>query len=281
MRLLPYVSIRDNHHDLQKAENMITSTSNSKIKNIIQLMTSSKARREQQSFVVEGMKLFQEAPAKQIRQILLTESCLEKIDNKEKLAGLEYELVSDTVYKKMSDTKTPQGILCVIRMEKYELEKLLKTLKGQAVHILISEGIQDPGNLGTIVRTGEGAGINLVLADEKTVDVYNPKVIRSTMGSIFRVPIVYTTNLREAISILKRENIVLYAAHLNGKNDFWKETYSDRTAVLIGNEGNGLSEETSEQADVLVKIPMLGNVESLNAAVAAAVLMYEIRRQTR
>lgn len=258
---------------------MITSPSNSKVKNIIQLLSSSKARREQNAYVVEGIKLFCEAPIEQIRQVFVSESCYAKLEDKDKLAQVEHELVSDAVYKKMSDTQSPQGILCVMEKQEHILVDLLESLKGQAVHILVLEGIQDPGNLGTMLRTGEGAGIDFVLADEKTVDVYNPKVIRSTMGSVFRVPVVYTANLCKAIALLKKENILLYAAHLHGKNDFWKETYVERTALMIGNEGNGLSEEISTLADVLVKIPMQGRVESLNAAVAASILLYEMRRQ--
>lgn len=259
---------------------MITSPSNPKVKNVIQLLSGNKARREQNAYVVEGIKLFLEAPVTQMRQVFLTESCYEKLKDNEKLKQAEYELVSDAVYKKMSDTQSPQGVLCVMERQEHILTDLLESLKGQAVHILISEGIQDPGNLGTMLRTGEGAGINFVLADEKTVDVYNPKVIRSTMGSVFRVPVVYADNLGKAITLLKKENILLYAAHLHGKNDFWRETYAKRSALMIGNEGNGLSEKISALADILVKIPMQGKVESLNAAVAASILLYEMRRQT-
>lgn len=259
---------------------MITSTSNPKVKNVIRLLESSKARREQQAFVAEGVKLFCEAPGERIRQVFLTEGCYERLREKEKLAALPYELVGDAVYKRMSDTQTPQGVLCIIEKKADTLPELLQSLKGQAVHILILEGIQDPGNLGTMLRTAEGAGFDFILADEKTVDVYNPKVIRSTMGSIFRVPVVYTERLAESIAILKSENILLYAAHLQGERDFRKQAFSDRAAVAIGNEGKGLSDEISAFADVFVKIPMQGNVESLNAAVAAALLMYEAGRHS-
>lgn len=257
---------------------MITSISNPKIKNVSRLLESSKARREQQVFVAEGIKLFCEAPAERIRQVFLTETCYARLAMKEKLVGLPYELVSDVVFKRMSDTQTPQGMLCIIEKREDTLPALLQSLSGQAVHILIVEGVQDPGNLGTMLRTAEGAGFDLILADEKTVDVYNPKVIRSTMGSIFRVPVVYTERLAQSIAILKAENILLYAAHLQGEKDFQNQVFSDRMAILIGNEGNGLSDEISELADVPVKIPMQGNVESLNAAVAAALLMYEAVR---
>ncbi|MFT3984588.1 MAG: RNA methyltransferase [Lachnospiraceae bacterium] len=259
---------------------MITSTSNLKIKNVLRLLESSKARREQQVFVTEGVKLFCEAPADQIRQVFLTQACYERLPEKEKLAALPYEFVSDAVYRRISDTQTPQGVLCIMEKGMDTLPSLLQSLKGQAVHILVLEGIQDPGNLGTMLRTAEGAGFDFILADEKTVDVYNPKVIRSTMGSIFRVPVLCTERLAESITYLKSEHILLYAAHLHGEKDYREQNFSDRTAILIGNEGNGLSDEISALADILVKIPMRGNVESLNAAIAAALLMYEAVRDS-
>lgn len=258
---------------------MITSVSNAKIKNVIQLLAGSRTRKEQKAYVTEGFKLFYEAPQEMIRQVFVSESCYAKLADKEKLSRISCEVVSDTVYKKMSDTQTPQGILCVMQKREDTLQSLLESFREKTVRLLVLEGIQDPGNLGTMLRTGEGAGIDFILADEKTVDVYNPKVVRSTMGSIFRIPVVYVQDLKAALVLLKDEKITLYAAHLNGKRDYWEENYKERTAVLIGNEGSGLSEEISGLADVLVKIPMCGKIESLNAAVAASLLMYEIIRR--
>lgn len=146
---------------------------------------------------------------------------------------------------------------------------------------MILETVQDPGNLGTILRAGEGAGITGVLMDENTADIYNPKVIRSTMGSIYRVPFVTAAQLPQALSSLKKQGIRLFAAHLDGKQDYDQADYKGNTGFLIGNESRGLSEETAALADTLIKIPMEGNVESLNAAVAASVLMFESSRQRR
>lgn len=258
---------------------MISSTSNQRVKEVIQLLTSAKARREKQAFIIEGMKLFEEAPAAQIRMVYVSESCYQRMKNKSKLADVPYELVTDTVYQRMSDVKTPQGILCVMEQKKVSLSELLLSYKGQDKHILVLEGIQDPGNLGTMIRTAEGAGISFILADKNTVDVTNPKVLRSTMGAVFRMPVIYVDDLLDALSLLKEEGVTTYAAHLNGNRNFWDEEYAKQTAVLIGNEGNGLSKEVSAVSDVLVKIPMEGAVESLNAAVAASLLMYEIKRR--
>ena len=142
-----------------------------------------KARNEQELFVVEGRKMFQEVPEEWLKQVYVSESFF--AENDKMLAGYTYEIVSDSVFKAVSDTQTPQGILCLVRKPQYRLEELLK---GADTHLLILESIQDPGNLGTMLRTGEGAGISGVVMNHTTVDLFNPKTIRSTMGSIFRVP---------------------------------------------------------------------------------------------
>lgn len=178
----------------------------------------------------------------------------------------------------MSDTAAPQGILCVMRQKKYALADLLAAKNPL---LMILEDIQDPGNLGTILRTGEGAGIGGVIMSRETADIYNPKTIRSTMGSIYRVPFVYVSSLEETSVQLKAAGIRLFAAHLKGKSWYDGEDYRKGSAFLIGNEGNGLREETAALADTYIKIPMEGRVESLNAAMASGILMYEAARQRR
>ena len=146
---------------------------------------------------------------------------------------------------------------------------------------MILETLQDPGNLGTIIRASEGAGITGIVMNRETADIYNPKVIRSTMGSVFRVPFFYTDDLEQTVLDLKARGIRVFAAHLAGKNNYEQEDYTGNTAFLIGNEGNGLTEKLSNMADTWVKIPMAGKVESLNAAIAASILMFETARQRR
>lgn len=146
---------------------------------------------------------------------------------------------------------------------------------------MILEHLQDPGNLGTIIRAGEGAGVTGVIMDASTADIYNPKVIRSTMGSVLRVPFVYTEDLCGTLQWLKKQDVRLFAAHLKGKNSYEQENYCQSTGFLIGNEANGLSDEAASLADTYIRIPMAGRVESLNAAVAASVLMFEAARQRR
>lgn len=266
---------------------MITSISNGQIKKIQQLLKKSKIRREEGLFVAEGVKMFREAPSDRIEKIYLGASFAEKEIWKEILQekGLESkeeltEIVDDRVFKSLSDTVTPQGVLCLIRTKEGALEEMLP--KDKAPLLMILEDLQDPGNLGTILRTGEGAGVTGIILSKNSVDIYNPKVIRSTMGSVYRVPFYYTPSIREEILPWLRENkITGYAAHLEGKNSYDREDYTKGTAFFIGNEGNGLSRELSEKADIWIRIPMEGQVESLNAAMASGILMYEASRQRR
>lgn len=255
---------------------MITSTGNQQMKNLMLLMKKAKARNEQGLFVVEGRKMFLEAPDEQIEKVYVSESFYK--ENEEILIGRTYEVVSDSVFKTVSDTQTPQGIICLVKKPEYELEELFC---GEKTHLLILESIQDPGNLGTMMRTGEGAGITGIIMNQTTVDLFNPKTIRSTMGSIYRVPFYVSKNLSETIQTLKKRNMKVYAAHLKGKIQYDEPDYKSSVAFMIGNEGNGLTEETADMADIYIRIPMEGKVESLNAAISASLLMYETNRQRR
>lgn len=257
---------------------MITSSSNQQMKNITMLMKKAKARREQGLFVAEGRKMCREVPAEWLEKVYVSESFLQEPEAEELMKGKAYEVVADSVFKSISDTQTPQGVLCMVRMPQYELTDLLR---GEDTHLLVLESIQDPGNLGTMLRTGEGAGITGIIMNQTTVDLFNPKTIRSTMGSIYRVPYFVTEDLKKTIEELKEQKIGVYAAHLQGKMQYDEPVYLGGTAFLIGNEGNGLSDETAELADTYIRIPMAGKVESLNAAVSAALLMYEVNRQRR
>lgn len=255
---------------------MITSSSNNQIKNMIQLKKKAKERNKQDVFLVEGIKMFREAPKERIQKVYASAGFYEKTEHKELLKGYDFEVVSDSVFESISDTKTPQGIICVVKQYHYEVSDLVK---GDAPLCMVLENLQDPGNLGTIFRTAEGAGVTGILLTKDSVDLYNPKVIRSTMGSVYRMPFYYTENLHSVLKKWKAQGIGLYAAHLKGQNTYDKEDYKKPSVFLIGNESQGLTDETANLADHYIRIPMCGQVESLNAAVAAAVLMYEARRQ--
>ena len=261
---------------------MITSTSNARVKRLVNLKKKKKARDEERVFLVEVIRMFREVPTDQLEEVYVSESFYKKEkDTVEAVlqgTGIRPEELSDTVYAYASDTKTPQGVLCVVRQMEYPLEKVIT---GQCPMIMVLEHLQDPGNLGTILRTAEGAGVTGIVMDRECVDIYNPKTIRSTMGSIYRMPFCYVEDLKAAIGSLKEAGIGVYAAHLDGRHDYDEEDYGRPCAFLIGNEGNGLSQETAELADIYIKIPMEGQVESLNAAIAASVLMFEAGRQRR
>ncbi|MCD8335730.1 MAG: RNA methyltransferase [Lachnospiraceae bacterium] len=262
---------------------MITSTSNPQVKQLIQLQKKAKERNAQGVFVVEGPKMALEVPDRQLVQTYVSERFYEK-NPAFFPADRSVVVLSDRVFESVSDTRTPQGVLCVIRQYHYKLEDLLgRSPEGTAGEPLLIalENLQDPGNLGTIVRTAEGAGVTGILLSPDCVDLYNPKVIRSTMGAVYRMPFYYTEDFGRELRVLKHKGVRLFAAHLEGSIPYDEETYCGPSGFLIGNESQGLTEETAALADARIRIPMCGQVESLNAAVAASVLMYEASRQRR
>ena len=245
------------------------------MKQLVQLQKKGKERNAQDVFIVEGIKMYQEAPADRLVHTYVSESFYQK--HSSLFDDRQVTLLSDRVFESVSDTRTPQGVLCLVRQYHYEIRELY----GENPLIMVLENLQDPGNLGTILRTGEGAGVTGILMSSGCVDLYNPKVIRSTMGSIYRMPFCYTDDLKQSLAELKAAGVTLYAAHLRGTGTYDGQSYRTPTGFLIGNESRGLTGGTAELADVYIKIPMCGQVESLNAAVASAVLMYEANRQRR
>jgi TrmH family RNA methyltransferase len=254
---------------------------------VVAYVQKSKARKDGDVFVIEGMKMLREAPVLQVREVYVTGRFLDKATEEDKEILWRYgaEEVSDDVMKKMADTQTPQGVLAVVSQYHYTEEEVLegynKDDEGAKPLILILENIQDPGNLGTMLRSGEGAGVTGVILSKGSADIYNPKVIRSTMGSIFRMPFIYVENLAEMIKKLSANGINTYAAHLKGTKNYDEFDYTKPTAFLVGNEGNGLTKETADAATEYILIPMKGEVESMNAATSAAILTFEASRQRR
>ena len=277
---------------------IISSKDNKRIKYLRSLLEKGSARKKNRQFIVEGIKLVDEAlEYGKVCEIIISESLYKEIildgliknallaDNGKNLIAYVNEgnsttVVSDAVFKTVSETINPQGVVAVVTMPEYEIlneEFLAQTYnKTGKIKLLILEDTADPGNLGTIMRTAEAAGVTGVIMGRGTVDIFNPKAVRSTMGSIFRLPFIYVEDVRETIRELKKYGISFYAAHLKGKQSYKDVKYSDKAGILIGNEARGLSPETAELADIYIIIPMQGKVESLNAAVAAALMMYEI-----
>ena len=261
---------------------MITSTSSSQVKHVMSLLSKAKERKKNNEYVVEGIRMVSEVPADSLVKIYMSErfqnnnpDYASELSRKQGITADRIEIVADNVFDRMSQTQTPQGIMAVVKMKDNSLSDMLT---GNPLLILV-ENLQDPGNLGTILRMGEGAGVTGVIMSPNTVDIYNPKTIRSTMGSIFRVPFVYVQDFSEAVTQCQKAGVKVYAAHLDGKNTYLGEDYSTPTAFLIGNEGNGVSRLVKDKCDFIASIPMKGDIDSLNASVAAGVLAYEIVRQ--
>ena len=283
---------------------IITSTKNEKIKNIAALLKSKKERDTQGVFVIEGLRLVKDtlktAP-QYIECVFVSESCeyaknprlfYENIicdeidvrkagcilhDNRSELAGKgrldenKIYIVKDSVLDSVSGTVTSQGIMAIVRKPEHSLEEMFSS----GSRFLVLENIQDPGNLGTMLRTAEAAGMDGIIMSPDCTDIYSPKVVRSSMGSIFRMPFIYCTDFISTLNKIKEHGITIYAAYLHGGVSYKDTAFAEKHAILIGNEGNGLTDEAVEAADKRVFIPMSGEIESLNAAVAAAILMYK------
>lgn len=257
---------------------IITSASNDRIKEIKKIIKSAGERKKRGIYPVEGIRMFREIPPQDMDSIFVSESCADKYkDAIGRYENVEPVIVADHVFHSMSDTNTPQGIMAFVRMKQHVMEELFDRTD-TAPFILIIEKLQDPGNLGTIIRTAEAAGVTGIIVSDDSADVYNPKTIRSTMGAVFRMNIVISDDLKRDIDILKGRGITIYGAHLKG-DVLYHQSLTEPCAFLIGNEGNGLSEEISATADRLLRIPMQGEVESLNAAISSAVIAYEVLRQ--
>ena len=278
---------------------IISSGSNPRIRKLVELQKKAKLRRETGLFVIEGSRLCADTPAQYIKEVYMTENRIRNASEKEKRLMQEHPvtLVTEEAMAKAADTTTPQGILCVAKMPVYSRESLLGKTAGEAQEadkadgrgsvcggaplLLVLEDIQDPGNLGTIFRTAEAAGATGILMSRGTVDLFHPKVVRATMSAIFRMPFYISNDLCEEISALRESGIPSYAAHLDGKRVYDELPLTQGCAFLIGNEGNGLSAELTAKADEKIIIPMAGGAESLNAAMAAGILVFEAARQRR
>lgn len=265
---------------------MITSTANPKVKRLMNLQKKRKIRDAEGVFLVEGIRMFREVPAKDLMEVYVSETFYHKekiiVDDICKKSNVRAEVLTDQVFIHSSDTQTPQGVLCVVKQKgKSGDVKSLWENQSKVPFLMILDNLQDPGNMGTILRTAEAAGVTGIVMSKDCVDVYNSKVIRSTMGSVFRIPFLYVEDLEKAVKEIKTAGIKVYAAHLAGKLSYDEPDYKEACAFMIGNEGNGLRDEIAKLADTYIIIPMAGQVESLNAAIAATVLMFETSRQRR
>lgn len=262
---------------------MIVSEANQQIKEIIKLQKQSKYRYKKVQFVTEGLKMLSEAAkCGCLKKIYISNFIMAKIQDIPTLVDFlkkyPYEVVEDKIFKNISDTVTTQGILGIAQMPEYNIETILNDDR----HMwLLLDRIRDPGNLGTIMRTAEGAGISAIIMNKGTVDLFNPKTIRSTMGAIFRMSFIYVDDLTDIIKKIKNNGYNVYGMAMKGSVVYDKKDYTKGAGIVIGSEADGLSENILEYISGTIRIPMEGDIESLNAAVAAAVVMYETARQRR
>lgn len=257
---------------------MMCAISNS-IQKEVKLLHKRKNRDERKLFFIEGIRFVKEAIQEDIniKYIIISDKLKDDKEVNEilKNAKVNIYIATDKIIKELSDTDTPQGIIAVIPY----LQFLDDTKDNKNNTYLILDSVQDPGNMGTIIRTADATGVNKIILSKGCVDIYNPKVLRATMGSIFRTNIVLVDELRCYIRELKNQNFMVFAAHLGGVKNYFEVNLKNNVAIVIGNEANGIREEVANECSGLIKIPMLGKIESLNAGVSASVILYEILRQ--
>ncbi|AFY74881.1 rRNA methylase [Synechococcus sp. PCC 7502] len=257
---------------------MLTSTRNPLIKNLRQLGLSTKARRQQQLFLIEGTHALIEAIATDhpLNLICCTEAWRDTHADlyDQCLSVGELQLVSPEVLGAITTTVHPDGVVAVAPI-----------CSDQPVTIhnlgLAIESVQDPGNLGAIIRSAVAAGIDGLLVSSDSVDLTHPKILRATAGQWFRCPMQSVGNLESEIKQLQTQGIQAIATLPNAKLTYWDLDFSQPSLILLGNEGNGLSSELINLADEAVQVPLSNGVESLNLAVTAALLIYEAKRQRR
>lgn len=257
---------------------VISSKDNEIVKSIRKLKEK-KYRDIENCYVIEGIKLIKEAINEnaKIKEIVVCEECINsgEIDKDTLYEIAKYNViyVTEKVFNAITDVKTPQGILAVI-----EKKALNKQIDYSQDIIIALDGVQDPGNMGTILRTVDSANLNQIIVSKDSADCYNPKVVRSTMGAIFRVNIIEVDNLKETLEAVKKNKFKVMVTALDTNESIYSVDYNNKV-IVIGNEANGVSKEVQVIADEKVKIPMLGKTESLNASVATGIMIYEYVRR--
>ncbi len=245
----------------------ITSLKNPKVQGW-KALKERKGRRESGCFLVEGFKMVEEALA----SAFMVEAVLAQEDRLEELAlrpECPVYLLPAGVLAAVCDTKTPQGVAAVVRMAQ-------RAAKGS--RLIALEDVQDPGNVGTILRTADAAGLDGAILSEQCADVFGPKTLRATMGSVFRVPVTVTDDLPGYLRGLREKGYSVLSSQLDGEPFYRRGDVGKRFCLVIGNEGNGVSDGVKAEATHRLKLPMRGGAESLNAAVAAGIMMYDLMK---
>ncbi len=252
----------------------IFSLSNNRLKEI-RALSKRKYRQKNGLFVVEGQRMVEDAiEFGQVRVIVMSDSYTSAHSDMLQFETSEIQLleVPEKLFAALTDTETPQGILAVVK--KKQTEVILNS-----GNVVIADGIQDPGNMGTLIRTAVASGCCAVMTTEGTVDVYNPKVLRSTMGAIFNIPVIDSWTFAQIMTRLKEQGIKVLVADVGAEEAYYDVDLTELFALVVGNENQGPREETIAVADKLINIPMIGKIDSLNAAVAGSIVLYEALRQ--
>ena len=253
---------------------IITSKDNDLVKDIKKLKEK-KYRDLLNKYIIEGVKLIEEAIKEKvdIEHVVICEDCMEEgiFDKKlmYEIAKLDCVYVNSKVFSGLTDVMNPQGILAVVKKSNKEPK-----INYDEDIIIVLDGIQDPGNLGTILRTVDSANLKQIIVSSETADAFNSKVVRSTMGAIFRVNVIKSQDLVKDLANMKAHGFEVVVTSLNTNNVIYDIDYTKKV-IVIGNEANGVSKEVQEIADNKVKIPMIGKTESLNASVATGIMIYE------
>lgn len=260
---------------------LIKSKDNQKIK-LVRSLDNKKVRDLQGLYVIENIKLIEEALKENIifQFVFLSESLANKTDVEKLIKAfnekkIEYHLIENNLFKEVSNTVNSQGIIGIAKKPKNDIEAIIKKNN----FIVFCDKLQDPGNLGTIIRTADAFGPCAVVLSPSCVDAYNDKTVRACAGAIFRVPIVEIENSLGFIKDLKGQEFSIISTVVNSDKSFDDINNPKKICLIIGNEGNGVSNELKEASDECITIKMTGQTESLNASIAAAISIYEIRKK--
>lgn len=262
----------------------ISSPENKLIKEVASLKQK-KYRDSSGIFVAEGVRLVEECirAAWPVEVCIYTENAATKERTRcliEKITKINCKMVvvPENIYNKISDTEQPQGIMIILKKRPAAIDTMISNTKSQPL-LIILDGIQDPGNAGTIIRTADAAGCTGVIVLKGSADIYAGKTVRATMGSLFHLPISEGLSPAEIIPLLKQAGIKVMATGLQKSYSYYQADFNNPAAIVLGNEGQGVSAELFEAADNCLTIPLVGQAESLNVAVAAGVILYEAVRQ--
>lgn len=259
----------------------LTASKNPLIKEVRSLKNRDE-REEKSLYFIEGVRFVEEALKEKadIKYAIVSETFFKNAGINSIMKNISDNrikcyMIPDSLFSSISDTKNPQGILAVLGFERKKLNE--SSLNGGMLIIL--DKIKDPGNMGTIIRTADAAGCECIILPDGCVDIYNPKVLRSTMGSVYHIPVYHCGSVIEAADFLRIKDYRVCASHLEGSVNIYEANLTGNLALIIGSEAEGISEDAAQSSDMLVKIPMKGRAESLNASVAAGVMLFEAMRQ--